>query len=160
MTRILAVTVTLTLLIVAAASAAQPAAEEQRAADTMLQRFVTSWNNADGGLYGENYWDDAELVNPSGSIVNGKAAIVKEHVDLWAGPFHGSHIAGQVRRIRRLGPNYLLVDLDLELSGVSQLPPGAPPGSKVLRNRLKHILERRGTQWKVIAAQNTFVASQ
>src|SRR6185437_14991156 len=84
--------------------------EAKAAADAMVSRFVDSWNRADGAAYGENYWPEAELVNPSGAIRNGKAAIVKEHVDLWAGIFKGTHIAAHVRRIQRLGPNYLIVD--------------------------------------------------
>ena len=127
----------------------------------MVTRFVDSWNHADGAAYGENYWPDAELVDPSGKILKGKAAIVKEHVDLWAGPFNGSRIAGVVRRIRMLGTNYMAVDCDVTLSGVRQLPPGSPPNSNgVLRNHLKHILEKRHGVWKVIEAQNTFIAAE
>ncbi len=133
--------------------------EAKTAADAMLNRFVDSWNRADGAAYGENYWPEAELVDPSGAILNGKAAIVQEHVDLWAGIFKGTHIAGHVRRIQRLGPNYLIVDCDLEVSGARQFPPGSPPSKGgVLRNRLKHILEKRHGAWKVLSAQNTFIA--
>jgi len=129
------------------------------AADAMLNRFLDSWNHADGQAYGENYWPEAELVDPSGAVVEGKAAIVQEHVDLWNGMFKGSHITGNGRRIRMLGPNYMMVDLDLEVSNVRQLPPGSPAyADRVLRNHLKHILQKRNGAWKVIAAQNTFIA--
>jgi uncharacterized protein (TIGR02246 family) len=134
--------------------------QARKAADAMLNRFLDSWNHADGQAYGENYWPEAELVDPSGAVVEGKAAIVQEHVDLWKGMFKGSHITGTVRRIRMLGPNHMMVDLDLQVSNVRQLPPGSPAyGDRVLRNHLKHILEKRNGAWKVIAAQNTFIAS-
>ena len=117
--------------------------EASLAAQAMVDRFVGSWNHADGAAYGENYWPDAELVDPTGAISNGKAAIVQGHVDLWAGIFKGSHISGKVRRVRMLGPTYMMVDFDAEVSGVSHLPPGMPTDpSGVLRNHLKHILER------------------
>ena len=60
--------------------------EALSAANVMVQRFADSRNHADGAAYGENYWPEAELVNPSGAIVSGKAAIVQEHVDFvgWA----------------------------------------------------------------------------
>jgi uncharacterized protein (TIGR02246 family) len=125
----------------------------------MVERFVDSWNGADGAAYGENYWPDAELVDPSGVITRDRAAIVQEHVDLWAGIFKGSRITGKVRRIRMLGPTFMMVDFDAELSGIRQLPPGSPADAAgVLRNHLKHILERRHGIWKVLAAQNTFIA--
>lgn len=133
--------------------------EASVAAQAMVVRFVDSWNRADGAAYGENYWPDAELVDPTGVISRGQAAIVQEHVDLWAGIFKGSHITGKVRRIRMLSPTVMMVDFDAELSGIRQLPPGSPADpAGVLHNHLKHIMERRQGAWKVLAAQNTFIA--
>jgi uncharacterized protein (TIGR02246 family) len=144
----------------AVAQGAPPVPREAAvAAQAMVARFVDSWNRADGPAYGENYWPDAELVDPSGVISRGQAAIVQEHVELWANIFKGSHIAGKVRRIRMLGPTFMMVDFDAGLSGVRQLPPGSPADAAgVLHNHLKHILERRHGVWKVLAAQNTFIA--
>jgi uncharacterized protein (TIGR02246 family) len=132
--------------------------EALSAANAMVQRFADSWNHADGVAYGENYWPEAELVNPSGAVVSGKAAIVKEHVDLWAGPFKGSHVTGKVRRVQMLGANYMMVDFDVQLSGFTKAPPGAPPGTLALDAHLKHVMERRHGTWKVLSAQNTMVA--
>jgi len=137
-----------------------PLAQNARqTAEAMVARFVDSWNRADKVSYGENHWPDAELVDPSGVITRGQRAIVQEHVDLWAGIFKGSHIAGKVRRLRMLGSNFMMVDFDVALSGAQQLPPGSPADAAgVLHNHLKHIMERRHGVWKVMAAQNTFVA--
>lgn len=149
------------LLPAGVALAGAPGKEARAVAQAMVTRFVDSWNHADGPAYGENYWPDAELVDPSGAIIVGRDAIVKAHVDLWAGPFKGSHIAGVVRRVRMLGANYMVVDFDVTLSGVRKLPPGSPPNPNgVLRNHLKHILEKRNGVWKVIEAQNTFIAAE
>src|SRR5450631_4614408 len=134
-------------------------AEAQAAADATVHSFMDSWNRADGGAYGENYWPDAELVDPSGEIVDGRAAIAQEHVDLWAGIFKGSRIAATVRRVRRLDPNHVIVDFNTELSGIRELPSGSQNqgSNNVLRNHLKDILEKRNGQWKVLSAQNTFI---
>jgi uncharacterized protein (TIGR02246 family) len=133
--------------------------DAQAAAAAMVNRFVDSWNRADGTAYGENYWPEAELVNPSGAISSGKDAIVREHVELWAGIFKGTRATGKVRRIQRLGLNYMVVDIDVEISGVQQPPPGSPPNANgVLRNHLKHIMEKRNGVWKILSAQNTFIA--
>jgi uncharacterized protein (TIGR02246 family) len=136
--------------------------EAKVAADATVRSFVDSWNRADGAAYGDNYWPDAELVSPSGTIVDGRAAIAQEHVDLWAGIFKGSRIAAKVRRVRRLDPNHIIVDFDTELSGIRELPSGSQNqgGNNVLRTHLKHILEKRSGQWKVLSAQNTFIAGK
>jgi uncharacterized protein (TIGR02246 family) len=141
------------------AFASTPDRDAISAASSMVQRFADSWNNADGVAYGENYWPEAELVNPSGVIVSGKAAIVQEHVDLWAGPFKGSHVIGKVRRIQMLGTNYMIVDFDVQLSGFTTAPPGAPLGTAVLNAHLKHEMEKRDGAWKVLSVQNTIVAA-
>lgn len=122
---------------------------------------MDSWNRADGAAYGENYWPDAELVDPSGEIVDGRAAIAQEHVDLWAGILKGSRVAAKVRRVRRLDPNHIIVDFNAELSGVRDLPRGSQNESNnVIKSHLKHILEKRNGQWKVLSAQNTFIAGK
>ena len=132
---------------------------EQAAAEAMLTRFVEAWNRADGPAYGDGYWPDAELVGPSGTIHTGRAAITGTHVELWAGIFLGSHVQGVVRRLRRLGPDYLLVDLDLEVTSFQQRPPGSRPDDPdVISAHLKHVLEKREGVWRILAAQNTFFA--
>src|SRR3981081_2391277 len=122
---LLIVAITATSLALHAQSAASDA-EAKAAADATVRSFVDSWNRADGAAYGENYWPDAELVNPSGEIVDGRTAIAQEHVDLWAGIFKGSRMAAKVRRVRRLDPNHIIVDFNTELSGVRKLPAGQP----------------------------------
>src|SRR6266850_1075299 len=154
------VAITTTSLTLHAQNAASDV-EAKVAADATVRSFVDSWNRADGAAYGENYWPDAELVNPSGEIVDGRAAIAQEHVDLWAGIFKGSRMAAKVRRVRRLDPNHIIVDFDTELSSVRELPPGSQNrGNNVLRTHLKHILEKRNGHWKVLSAQNTFIAGK
>jgi uncharacterized protein (TIGR02246 family) len=156
------------LILIAAISLTQLAqydasdAEAKAAAEATVRSFVDSWNSADGAAYGENYWSDAELVDPSGEIVDGRAAIAQEHVDLWAGIFKGSRMAAKVRRVRRLDPNHIIADFDTELSGVQKLPSGTQSqgSDKVVRTHLKHILEKRNGYWKVVSAQNTFIADK
>lgn len=146
--------------VVARAQSDPPVSTAARqAAEAMVARFADSWNHADASAYGANYWPEAELVNPSGVITHSQRAIVQEHVGLWAGIFEGSHITAKVRRIRMLGANFMMVDFDAELAGVRRLPPGSPADAAgVLHNHLKHVMERRHGVWKVLAAQNTFIA--
>ncbi len=155
-----AVVAVLTLSLNAIVFASPADNEAQTVAHAMVNRFVDSWNRADGVGYGENYWPEAELVDPVGRIVSGQTAIVHEHVEMWAGPFKGSRATGKVRRIQMLGSNYMIIDFDVEVSGVHQLPPGSPPNAEgVLRNHLKHIMEKRNGSWKVLSAQNTFITA-
>lgn len=136
------------------------AGESASIAAAMLARWVDAWNRADGIAYGEEYWPDAELVDPFGYLSSGRAAIAQGHVRSWAGSLKGSRVTGIVRRMQQLGPEFLLVDLDTELALFQVPPPGAglPVDDRgVIRTHLKHLLAKRDGAWRILSAQNTFV---
>ena len=139
-----------------------PASDSQKIAEDALKVFVGSWNRAALGemqgsqSYGTLYWQDAELVDPSGNIWRTGPEIVQMHVDLWNTAFKGSKVTGVVRRTRRLSPTLLIADFDLDLKVVGPLPPSIPNKNGIVKAYLKHVMEKRGAEWKVIAAQNTF----
>ena len=138
-----------------AASAPRINSEQVQAANKLASVFADTWNRRDGRGYGEAYWPDAELVDPSGQVWNGRTAIVQTHIDLWKGPARASHMVAFVRRVRTLGPSLFIVDIDTSATGFSPPPPGAPSG--VVRTHLKHVVEKRLGQWKVLSSQNTFI---
>ena len=158
--------------IVACSNASPPAetslpdAQSQQIAESALKTFVDSWNKSAAGdttghqLYGSQYWPDAELVDPSGNIWSDQQSIVKMHVDLWNTAFKGSEVSGTVRRTRVLSPSLLIADFNLDLKVQGPLPPTIPSANGVVKAHLKHVLEKRGQDWKVIAAQNTFYSAQ
>ncbi len=131
--------------------------EMKTAADALAQTFADTWNRRDGRGYGAAYWPDAELVDPTGRVWDGQRAIEQTHIDLWNGPASASRVEARVRRMGALGPTIMVVDLEVAVSGFS--PPGATASSDgKLSARLKHVVEKRGTEWKIVASQNTFVA--
>jgi uncharacterized protein (TIGR02246 family) len=136
--------------------------EVVNAASEALTSFVQSWNRAAAGdmqapaQYGDLYWPDAELVDPSGMIWNGQPAIQQMHVDLWHTAFKGSNVKGSVRKTRRLSNTLMIADFDLELALFKEAPSGSKEASGVVKAHLKHVMEKRSGIWKVVAAQNTF----
>ena len=137
-------------------------AEVVNAASDALARFVDSWNRAAAGdvqapaLYGDLYWPDAELVDPSGMIWKGQSAIQQMHVDLWQTAFKGSNLKGSVRKTRRLSPTLMIADFNLDLALPKAAPSGSGQANGLVKAHLKHVMEKRGGTWKVVAAQNTF----
>lgn len=81
------------------------------------------------------------------------------HFDLWKTALKGSVVGGRVRNTRRLSPSLLIVDFDLDLKVAGNLPPTFPASNGVVKAHLKHVMEKRGVDWKAIAAQNTFYLS-
>ena len=139
---------------------AVPLTEMRTAAEQLARTFTDTWNGQDGGAYGEAYWPDAELVDPTGQVWDGRDAIAAMHVQLWDGPGSNTQVSARVRRVRPIGTRVMVVDLDVDVAGFS--PP--PPGAAVLEDgkvkaHLKHVVEKRGGDWKIAASQNTFVAA-
>jgi len=154
------------LLILIACRIAKPPAtidqeQMQAVTDDALNTFVNSWNRAAIGdtlapeTYGTLYWPDAELVDPSRRIWDGQAAIVQMHADLWRTAFKTSQVTGSIRRVRALSPTLMIADFDFTLTVSGQPPPGAATAGPV-KAHLKHVMQKRGDEWKVVAAQNTF----
>ena len=128
----------------------------QHFADT----FATTWNDRDGAAYGEAYWPDAELVDPTGAIWQDREAIAGMHVALWDGPARNTKVTASVRNVKPLSATLAVIDLDVAVTGFSPPPPGAMTDANgAVRTRLKHVIERRGEDWKILASQNTFVAA-
>ena len=135
-----------------------PSPEMTAAAEALARTFADSWNRQDGAAYGAAYWPDAELVDPTGQIWDGRAEIAQMHVELWRGSARDTHVEARVRRVRPLSPSLMVVDLDVSVAGFSPAPPGAAPDGTI-RTRLKHVAEDRNGDWKIAASQNTFVAA-
>ena len=131
--------------------------EHDRAAAQLAATFTTTWNAKDGAAYGMAYWPDAELVDPSGRISDGRDAIVKTHEELWTAT-GDTKASTTVRRVRSLSPTLMVVDITVVVSGFPAPPPGGTADAKgnVYAN-LKHVAERRGNDWKILASQNTFL---
>jgi uncharacterized protein (TIGR02246 family) len=136
--------------------------EMPKAAADALTVFTDAWNSAAAGdsaapqAYGTLYWPDAELVDPTGRIWPDQHGIVEMHVELWNTAFKGSVINGTVRRIRGLSPTLMIADLDLALKLSGPTPPGILVTDGTVHAHLKHVMEKRNGEWKVLAAQNTF----
>ena len=137
-----------------------PLTEMRAAAEELARTFADTWNSRDGTAYGEAYWPDAELVDPTGQIWDGREAIAEMHIQLWNGPARKTKASATVRRVRPIGAAAMVVDLDVDVSGFSPAPPGAAVHEDgMVKAHLKHIVEKRAGDWKVAASQNTFVAA-
>lgn len=145
------------MIMLSSAAHAQtaPPAEMATAAALLASQFASTWNAADGAAYGQAYWQEAELVDPSGRIWDGRSAIVQTHLDLWK---RGKSTARTiVRRVRPLSDRLMVVDITATVCGFSQLPLGARADAQgCVWSNLKHVVEKRGSEWKIIASQNTF----
>jgi len=118
-----------------------------------------AWAAHDGIAYGNTYTVDAEIVNPVGGFLVGRATIANQHVFLFnpaTGPFRTSTSTWAVRDIQFLTGTVALVKLDVTLTGFSATPPGLPqvqPG--VVMNRVTWVAVKDRGEWLIDYQQMT-----
>jgi len=100
--------------------------EMRAAAEQLARTFTDTWNSKNGAAYGEAYWPDAELVDPTGQVWSGREAIAALHVYLWNGPARNTQVSAAVRGVRPIGTKAMVVDLDVDVPGFLLLHPALP----------------------------------
>lgn len=125
----------------------------------LIEAQRSAWAAKDAVAYGRTYTEDAEMINPVGGILSGRAIITSQHAFLFnpaTGPFRASTSNMAVRGIDMLTGSIGFVKLDVTLTGFSTLPPGLPavePG--VVRTRVTWIVVKSGAEWLIMHQQMT-----
>lgn len=118
-----------------------------------------AWAHADADRWASHYAPDAEFINILGMVMPNVEAMRARHHEIFHGVFKGSRHKGTLRKLRFLGPDVAIADVDIEVTGFSALPPGSRPTAPgVLRTRMRHVLQKAGSRWRIVATQNTAVA--
>ena len=149
----------LALILTPTAVLAQGTAADSTTIHGVVADLDSAWARADAKLWASHYAPDAEFINILGSLFPDVTSMQARHHEIFQGVFRGSRHHGTVRRLRFLGPDAAVADVDVAVTGYKALPPGSratEPG--VLRTRMKHVLERTNGVWKIVSSQNTAVA--
>lgn len=141
------------------ALASAVASGQREAVLDLIDAQAAAWAAKDGVAYGATYTEDAEVINPVGGLLSGRAFIASQHVFLFNpvnGPFRASTSSWSLRDLVFLTGTTALVKLDVTLTGYSMLPPGLPavqPG--VVRTRVTWVAEKRDGEWLIMHQQMT-----
>ena len=119
----------------------------------------SAWNTGNADRWAANYTPDCDFVNILGMALPSFEAMRARHHEIMTGVFRGSRHEGRIRRLRFLGADAAVVDVDIQVTGFKALPPGSRPSKPgVLETRMKHVFQRIDGAWKIVASQNTAVA--
>lgn len=94
-----------------------------------------------------------------GAVADGRQAITDLHSRIFTTVYKGSRNSFTVMHVIRLSEDQLLVELDGKAEGLGKIPPSYPvwPDGSV-HAHLMFVSERRGSEWRILYAQNTVVA--
>jgi len=79
------------------------------ALDALTERFADAWNERDIGALRSLFDDDADYIDPSGSMWHGRAAIAAEHRRLFHGALAQSNLRVQIAKVRMLSRTTALI---------------------------------------------------
>jgi uncharacterized protein (TIGR02246 family) len=85
----------------------------------------------------------------------GAPAFTERHRQILATFYKGTTKHHAIKRVRFVTPDVAIVDIDNEIRGVKQMPPGiAVPRDGILRTQLMEVFVRRGDRWWLEAYHN------
>jgi len=128
-------------------------------AQNMVARQVAGWNAMDADAWAADFTEDSEFINIIGMRFVNRQQNVDRHAHLYTTIFKDSTLSGDVLAVKQLTDDVALVETRFILRGHSANPPGVQntkPGE--LHTHIKLVLQKFGTDWRIVAAQNTALA--
>lgn len=131
---------------------------DESAIRDIVNRQTGAWNRGDARGYAESFEKDGWFTNILGQVFTGHDEFEQRHATIFATFSKGSRLLQTIRRIRFLGTDVAIVDVDTEMAGFQTLPPGVRAGEDgMLRTRLEQVFRREGKKWRVAAYHNVDV---
>ncbi|PIG94558.1 DUF4440 domain-containing protein [Gloeocapsopsis sp. IPPAS B-1203] len=128
---------------------------DEAAICALFEQLVNSWNQGAGEAYGELYEEDADYVAFNGSRKKGRAAIAKQHQQLFDTFLKGTHLKGQIDSMRFLSSEVALV----HTTG-GTLMSWQSDASIPRRKSIQTLVARKSEgKWHFVAFHNTRIGS-
>lgn len=115
--------------------------------------LAAAWNRHDMAAFAGLFHDDAAFVNVAGRYLHGREEIERVHALAHAGPFRDSALSAKLLDACSLGAGMVIAHVSTGLQGDSRAP------GQVRSTLMTLVIERRDTQWKIIAAHNTNIVA-
>ena len=116
-----------------------------------VSRFADAWNRHDMDEFGLLFHDDATFVNVIGFRMSGRDEIREHHARIHETHYRDSQILVELDDARQLAPLVIGAGMRCELSGDERTP------GELRRSLITLVIDRRGDEWGIAAAQNTLV---
>ncbi|ACQ81563.1 conserved hypothetical protein [Beutenbergia cavernae DSM 12333] len=135
-------------------------ADDEAAIRAVVAEQTAAWNAGDGVGYARHVAPDVSFTNVFGALLYGASAFATRHSEILATFYRATTKHHVIRRIRFVTPDVALVDVENEVRGVVEMPPGVPvPPDGVLTTRLLEVFVRRDGRWWVEAYHNVQVGT-
>jgi uncharacterized protein (TIGR02246 family) len=129
---------------------------DRAAIEQTLSAFLAAWNAHDAHAFSLTFATDADFTNVFGVHEHGRAAVESFHAPAFASVFKASHLTGAVRRVRALTPTLAAVDVDWQMTGMTD-PDGTPRPPRT--GLIDWIMQKQADgRWLILVMHNTDIA--
>jgi len=133
---------------------------DEAAIRQLIDDMAAAWNRGDAPAYGARYRADGTFTNVNGTFHDGREAFDRRHEEVLRGPFKGTTVSMTIRKLRFLGPDVAVADIDTAITGCRAKWPGAEPDADgVLHTGLLMVLARQAGDWWIAAYHNVWRAA-
>jgi uncharacterized protein (TIGR02246 family) len=113
--------------------------------------LVDAWNQHDMRAFADLLHDDAAFVNVAGAYLHGRGEIEQTHAAAHPGPFRDSSLTAWPQDARSVGPDVIIAHMRSGCTATAARP------ARCAAQIMTLVIERRGSQWKIVTAHNTNV---
>ena len=140
--------------VAAGADATPDSAADEAAVRKIVQQVQDAWNAHDAKAFAAPFASNADYVVVNGMKIEGREAIEKGHVGIFATIYKDSRNVGTVRSVRFLRPDVAVVHVEWNL----EFQAGGQPQKAQAMNTM--VMTREGGQWSIAVFQNTPIQAQ
>jgi uncharacterized protein (TIGR02246 family) len=147
------------LSLIVAFGLATPSGTSSSTDDAQIRRIVadqvSAWDAGDAKAFSVRFADDGSFTNIRGTVFYGHRAFEDRHAEIFATFFKGSTLSMTVDKIRYVRPDVAIVDLETEIGGLRDMPPGiAARADGKLRTRLQEVFVKDKGKWWIASYHN------
>ena len=113
----------------------------------LLGQFTSAWDRADSAGIASLFDDNADLVIPTGLLVEGRGAVEKFYASVFVQGYRGSRGTASIKHIREIGSDMVLVDGEWRIDGA--IVDGRSEAPEVGIFNL--VAKRRSRRWAICA---------
>lgn len=130
----------------------QPQPNDEAAIRALYEQLMAGWNAGSGAAFAAAFAEDGDLIGFDGTHLKGRAEIASFHQPLFDKWLKGTRLVGEVKRVRLLSPEVVLI----HATGGTVLRGKSAPAQE--RDSIQTLVAiKRGGAWRLAAFQNTRV---
>lgn len=133
-------------------------AKDSAAIEALVAAESDAWDRGDAKAFAERFTSDGSFTNLIGKVYYGREEFEERHAEIFKTIYKGSRLKQSIGKLRFIRPDVAVVDINAELSGFVNAPPGVRTEvDHLIRAKLQLVLVKERGDWWITAYHNVAV---